>query len=392
MKFLFASDSFKGSLSSIKINELLTKAAQEVFPGSSCTGLPMADGGEGTAEAVISALGGSWKPLTVSGPLGDPTQAGYGLLPGGACIVEMASASGLSLIPAEKRDPRNTSTKGTGQLLRDALENGARDITIAIGGSATNDGGMGCLAALGVKFLDKEGRELEGKGSDLAKLADIDLSGLIKEAKEARFTVMCDVDNPLLGPDGATYTFGPQKGATEDIKEELEAGMENYAKVLSDKLGKAADFPGAGGAGGLGAGLVCLLGAKLKSGCEAVLKLIDFDAYLKDCDIVVTGEGRIDWQSAHGKVVSGVASHCQNAGKPCVAIVGGMGERAEDMLSLVDSIIPTVQGPCSLEYAMGHAEELYYSTALRTFRLLKAGRKTVREEAAQKILKTDNAE
>lgn len=375
MNFLFASDSFKGSLSSLKISELLTKAVGEVFPGAGCDWVPMADGGEGTAEAVIMALDGTWKPLIVSGPLGSPVEAGYGLLPGGGCIIEMASASGLFLVPAEQRDPRNTSTKGTGELIADALKNGARDITIAIGGSATNDGGMGCLSALGVKFLDKDGNPLEGIGSDLAKLADADLSGLMPEAKEAKFTIMCDVDNPLLGPDGATYTFGPQKGATEEIKKELEAGMENYAAVLKDKLGMDTDFPGAGGAGGLGAGLVCFLGANLKSGCEAVLSLVKFDEHLEKADIVITGEGRIDWQSAHGKVIAGVSAHCKKFGKPCIAIVGGMGDRAEDMLDCVDSIIPTVQGPCSLEYAMENAEKLYYSAAIRTLRLIKTGNK-----------------
>ena len=371
MRFLFASDSFKGSLSSVKIAELLERAAKEVFPDCNCSWVPMADGGEGTAEAVIIATGGEWVPVTVTGPLGEPVEAGYGLLPGGRCIIEMASASGLVLVDPSLRDPRNTSTFGTGELIAAALKAGCRDVTIAIGGSATNDGGMGCARALGVRFLDAQGAELEGRGGDLAKVARIDVSGLLPEAKEAAFTVMSDVDNPLLGPDGATFTFGPQKGAVPAIRDELEAGMANYAAVLRRDLGADTDFPGAGAAGGLGAALKIFLNARMRSGSDAVLDLVGFDTLLEKADLVVTGEGRIDWQSAHGKVVAGVGKRCRKAGKPCIAIVGGMGEKAEDMLSLVDSIVPTVQGPCSLEFAMGHAEELYESAALRTFRLLK---------------------
>ena len=371
MRFLFASDSFKGSLSSVKIAELLTRAAKEVFPDCSCDWVPMADGGEGTAEAVIMATGGEWVSVTVTGPLGEPVEAGYGLLPGGRCIIEMASASGLVLVDPSLRDPRNTSTFGTGELIAAALKAGCRDVTIAIGGSATNDGGMGCARALGVRFLDAQGAELEGKGGDLVKVARIDVSGLLPETRETNFTVMSDVDNPLLGPDGATFTFGPQKGAVPAIRDELEAGMANYAAVLRRDLGADTDFPGAGAAGGLGAALKIFLNARMRSGSDAVLDLVGFDALLEKADLVVTGEGRIDWQSAHGKVVAGVGKRCRKAGRPCIAIVGGMGEKAEDMLSLVDSIVPTVQGPCTLEFAMGHAEELYESAALRTFKLLK---------------------
>lgn len=370
MNFLFASDSFKGSLSSAKTAELLECAAKEVFPDCSCSSVPMADGGEGTAEAVILAAGGKWVPVTVRGPLGEPVEAGYGLLPGGSAIIEMASASGLVLVDPALRDPRNTSTFGTGELIAAALKAGCKDVTIAIGGSATNDGGMGCARALGVKFLDAAGNELEGKGGDLAKVARIDASGLLPVAKAAKFTVMSDVDNPLLGPDGATFTFGPQKGAVPEIRDELEAGMENYAQVLKRDLGADTGFPGAGAAGGLGAALKIFLNAQMRSGSDAVLDLVHFDEDLKDADFVITGEGRIDWQSAHGKVVSGVGRHCRKAGVPCIAIVGGMGDKAEEMLSLVDSIVPTVQGPCTLEYAMEHAEALYASAASRVMRIL----------------------
>ena len=282
----------------------------------------------------------------------------------------MASASGLVLVPPEQRDPRSTSTYGTGELIAAALNAGCTELTIAIGGSATNDGGMGCARALGVKFLDAAGNELEGKGGDLAKVARIDASGLLPAAKTARFTVMSDVDNPLLGPDGATFTFGPQKGAVPEIRDELEAGMENYAQVLKRDLGADTGFPRAGAAGGLGAALKIFLNAQMRSGSDAVLDLVHFDEDLKDADFVITGEGRIDWQSAHGKVVAGVGRRCKMAGVPCIAIVGGMGDKAEEMLSLVDSIVPTVQGPCTLEYAMEHAEALYASAASRVMRIL----------------------
>lgn len=379
MNFLFASDSFKGSLSSERIAQLLTEAAREVFGDCSCCAIPMADGGEGTAQAVLSACGGTWVPVRVRGPLGEPVEAGYGLLPTDpaagrtepSAVIEMASASGLVLVPPALRDPRNTSTFGTGELIAAALAAGIRNITIAIGGSATNDGGMGCMAALGVRFLDVGGKPLEGKGNDLAKVKTIDASGLLSAAREARFTVMCDVDNPLLGEDGATHTFGPQKGAVPVIADELEQGMENYAAVLKRELGADTGFPGAGAAGGLGAALKIFLHADMRSGAESVLDLAGFNAKATEADLVITGEGRIDWQSAHGKVVSAVAKRCKAAGVPCIAICGGMGERAEEMLSLVDSIAVTAPGPCSLEFAMEHAEELYKSAAVRTMRLLR---------------------
>lgn len=373
MNFLFASDSFKGSLSSVEISRILSRAAQEVFPGCSCRSVPMADGGEGTAQAVIASCGGKWIPHTVQDPIGRPVSSGFGLLSEGRCIIEMASASGLALLEDALRDPRKTSTFGTGQLIAEALEEGCRDISVAIGGSATNDGGMGCMRALGVKFTDAAGRVLEGRGEDLGRVARADASGIMPQAKQARFTVMCDVDNPLLGPDGATFTFGPQKGADAEIARELEAGMSSYACVLKEQLGADTDFPGAGGAGGLGAALAVFLGAEIKSGAETVLDLAGFDAMLEGVDMVITGEGRIDWQSARGKAVSAVARHCRAADVPCIAIVGGMGERAEEMLELLDSIATTAQGPCTLEFAMRNARELYESAALRTFRLLRAG-------------------
>lgn len=375
MKFLFASDSFKGTLSSEKIIELLTESANKVFPGCETAGTLIADGGEGTVDAVIAMTKGSLIDVSVHGPLMEETTAVYGKINEESAIIEMAAASGLPMVPAELRNPLNTTTYGTGELIKDALDKGFRNISIALGGSATNDGGMGAMAALGVKFLDKDGKELKGQGSDLAKVAKVDISGLHPAVKEAAFTVMCDVNNPLTGSDGATYTFGKQKGGTPEILDELEAGMKSYAKVAGEALGRDIDnLPGAGAAGGLGAAVCGFLNATLKSGIETVLDLIDFDRMLEGVDVVVTGEGRIDWQSAFGKVPSGIGMRCKNKGIPAVAIVGGMGKGAEKIYEFgVESIIPTINGAMDIDEALERAEELYQGAAERMFRFLKVG-------------------
>ena len=375
MRLLFASDSFKGTLSSGQIIGLLTDSANRIFPGCKTKGVPIADGGEGTVDAVITVTGGELREVAVHGPLMEETTATYGVFHGDSAIIEMAAASGLPMVPADRRNPLHTTTYGTGELIRDALDHGYRKLSIAIGGSATNDGGMGAMRALGIRFLDEDGKELTGVGADLAKVADIDVRGLHPAAAEAEFTVMCDVNNPLTGPDGATYTFGKQKGGTPEILDELEAGMKQYASVMREKLGlDVENQAGAGAAGGLGAALCGYLHANLKSGIETVLDLIDFDSLLDGVDLVVTGEGRIDWQSAFGKVPSGVGSRCKAKGVPAVAIVGGMGDGADKIYEFgVDSIMSTINGAMGIEEALGRAEELYAGAADRTFRLVRAG-------------------
>lgn len=375
MKFLFATDSFKGSLGSAEMAGILKEAAGEIFPGCETIGVTVADGGEGTVEAVLKAVGGELREILVHGPGMEPVTAGYGILPGGRAILEMAAASGLPLVPREKRNPLYTTTFGTGQLIADAMERGCRDITIAIGGSATNDGGMGAMKALGVKFLDKDGKELEGTGQCLGKVEEISLDGIHPLVFQCRFTVMCDVNNPLTGPDGATFTFGKQKGGTPEILGELEAGMKRYESVLSAFLNRDIGMiPGAGAAGGLGAALCGFLNGQMKSGIEAVLDLIDFDSLLDGVDLVVTGEGRMDWQSAFGKVPSGVGMRAKRNGIPVVAIVGGMGRGCETLYDHgIESIITTVNGPMELSEAIGRAEELYRGAAVRMFRFLKLG-------------------
>ena len=375
MKLVFASDSFKGSLSSQKTVELLTKAAHEVFGPCETLGVPVADGGEGTTDAVILARHGKKLYAQVHGPLLAPETAYYGKLSDTEAVLEMAQASGLPMIPREKRNPLETSTIGTGELVLAALEEGFTDISIAIGGSATNDGGMGFASALGVRFLDRDGHVLEGKGADLEKVAHIDMTGLDERAKKARFTVMCDVTNPLCGKDGATYTFGGQKGGTPEMLDRLEKGMCNYRDVIIREFGVNPDeTPGTGAAGGLGAALKIFLGAEMKSGIETVLDLIGFDSLLTGSDLVVTGEGRTDWQSCFGKVMQGVGDRAAKQDIPVVALCGGLGQGYDKIYEHgIDSIMTTVDGPMDITQAIEEAEDLYYKGAIRMFRMVRAG-------------------
>ena len=377
MRFLFASDSFKGTLSSRQTAELLVQAAQEIFPGCECESVEVADGGEGTTDAVVAATGGRRVEVSAHGPLWEERTAFYGKLDEKRAVMEMASASGLPLVPEEQRKPWETTSYGTGEMIRDALDRGLRDISIAIGGSATNDGGMGCARALGVRFLDKTGKELSGCGKDLARVHRIDMSGLDTRVRECVFTVMCDVTNPLCGEQGATYTFGKQKGGTPEILKELEAGMQNYRKILKQQFGVDMDtVAGAGAAGGLGAALMVFLDGSLKSGIETVLDLVGFDERLEGVSLVVTGEGAADWQSVYGKVMQGVGVRCKAKGIPAAAIVGSIGRGAEDIFDYgIDSIITTVNRPMPLSEALDRAGELYLSAARRLFRMLRAGQK-----------------
>ena len=375
MKFLFASDSFKGTLTSDQTIELLTKAAEEVFGSCETSGVPVADGGEGTTDAVVKARNGEIITVPVHGPLMEMEQGFYGRLSGSEAILEMAAASGLPMVPEEKRNPLNTTTYGTGELLKAALDAGYTEIAIAIGGSATNDGGMGFASALGIRFLDQEGNVLEGRGENLEKVAHIDMSGLDPAVQKAHFTVMCDVTNPLCGPDGATYTFGKQKGGTPEILDRLEKGMQNYRDVIIREFGINPDeIQGSGAAGGLGAALKVFLHAEMKSGIETVLDLIDFDARLEGVDLVVTGEGRTDWQSCFGKVMQGVGDRSAKHQVPVAALCGGLGPDYEKIYAHgISSIMTTVDGPMPLKEALDNASELYYKGAIRMFRFLQTG-------------------
>lgn len=375
MKLLFASDSFKGTLSSDQTIELLTKAAEEVFGSCETSGVPVADGGEGTTDAVVKARSGEIITVPLHGPLMEMEQGFYGRLSETEAILEMAAASGLPMVPEEKRNPLNTTTYGTGELLKAALDAGYTEIAIAIGGSATNDGGMGFASALGIRFLDQDGNVLEGRGEDLEKVAHIDMSGLDPAVQKAHFTVMCDVTNPLCGPDGATYTFGKQKGGTPEILDRLEKGMQNYRDVIIREFGVNPDeIQGSGAAGGLGTALKVFLHAEMKSGIETVLDLIDFDARLEGVDLVVTGEGRTDWQSCFGKVMQGVGDRSAKHQVPVAALCGGLGPDYEKIYAHgISSIMTTVDGPMPLKDALDNATELYYKGAIRMFRFIQTG-------------------
>ncbi len=334
MKFVFASDSFKGTLSSAEIGAMLCESARAAFPDCDCRSVTMADGGEGSVAAVLSAAGGRTVPVRAHDPLGGAVDAFYGVTDGGCAVIETAAASGLTLIDEARRDILAASSYGTGELIAHALDAGYADITLALGGSATNDGGAGAMAALGARFLDADGRTLAPNGASLRRIASIDLSHMHPRLTHARFTAMCDVNSPLTGPLGATMTYGPQKGAsTPALLGELEAGMENYARALRRAFpGRDVEFPGAGAAGGLGAACALFLGAALKPGAEAVLDLTGFDTLLRGADLAVTGEGRADAQSVRGKAVAAVAARCKKAGVPLIALVGSAGPGADALL------------------------------------------------------------
>ena len=372
MKMLFASDSFKGSLSSRKTAELLEKAAREVFGCNVETdSMPVADGGEGTVEAVINGTDGRLANVNVHDPLMREITAAYGFDPAAnRAVIEMAAASGLTLLSEDERDPLLTSTFGTGEMIKDALDRGCRRISIAIGGSATNDGGTGCLRALGARLLDAKGRQLEGRGCDLERIARVDMSGFDTRIAQSEITVMCDVTNPLCGPEGATRVFGPQKGATPDEIERLERGMCSWRNVIRESTGIDCDIvPGAGAAGGLGGALKVFLGGKMQSGIDEVLDLVGYEKRLENVDIVITGEGRTDRQSSCGKVLQGIGERGKKAGARVIALSGSTAEGYEEIFEHgIEEIFTTMPEGMTVEEAMSRAEELYYAGAVKMFR------------------------
>lgn len=375
MKFVFAPDSFKGTLSSQEIISILTKKARQHFENIQTQGVLIADGGEGTIEAVEQMKGGSRKYLEVTGPLGEKVNAHYLRLNEKQVLIEMATASGITLIPYREGNALYTTSYGTGELIKDALLSGADDIIISIGGSATNDGGIGMLMALGVRFLDDKGKEMEPIGKNLLNIARIDTKSLNKRIKMAKFTVMCDVTNPLVGQNGATYVFGPQKGANKEQLHLLESGMKNYAAKIKETFGiDVADLPGGGAAGGMGAALMAFCGAFLQSGIKTILELINFKDIIADADLIITGEGRIDGQSANGKVLDGIGRYAKERNIPVIALAGGMGDNAHLVYDCgIDSIMVTVNSPMSLEMALDNAEPLLEDCADRLFRFIKIG-------------------
>ena len=377
MKLLFAPDSFKGTFSSADVIQVLKHAAhRHLGTEIEITEVPIADGGEGTVEAMVAATHGEYRTATVTGPLGSKVAAKYGILHDNTAIVEMAQASGLPLVPLKQRNPLYTGTYGTGELLRNVLNQGISKIIMGIGGSATNDGGMGMLRALGARFLDSQGNDLPGRGIDLIRVQHIDLDGVMPEALAADIICICDVANPLLGPTGATYIYGPQKGADSHILAALENGMAHYADCFQRQFGyDIGSAPGSGAAGGLGGTLRGVLNATLQSGIDVVLETVQFDHLLEGVSLVVTGEGQIDGQSAqYGKALAGIIRRCRKKGVPAAIIAGGMGAEAETIFDIGEtSIITAVNAVMSLEDAIQNAPALLESAADRLFRLIKIG-------------------
>jgi glycerate kinase len=347
-----------------------------VFPEAEVLKVPIADGGEGTVEALVAATGGRLMHAQVRGPLGEPVRAHWGISgDGSTAFLEMASASGLPLVPRDRRDPRITSTFGTGELMKAALDAGLRKLVIGIGGSATNDGGTGMARALGVKFLNADGRDLPEGGAALAGLARIDLSGLDPRLKEASILVACDVDNPLCGPRGASAVYGPQKGATPDMVAELDAALGVFARAAATATGRdVALLPGAGAAGGLGAGLLFFTPASLRPGVAIVLETTGFEALVEGADLVITGEGRTDVQTAMGKAPVGVAAVAKRHGVPVICLSGGLGDGADEVLAHgIDALASTVPQPMTLEACMAQGAAQVEAAAARLCRALKVG-------------------
>ena len=377
MKIVVAPDSFKENLSAREVAEALATGVRDVLPDADVVVVPMADGGEGTVQALVDATGGRFETRQVTAPLGDETSARFGILgDGSTAVIEMAAASGLPLVPADRRNPLVTTTFGTGELIRAALDAGVDKVLIGIGGSATVDGGAGMAAALGAKLLDADGNDIPPGGAGLAKLDRIDVSALDPRVASTVVEAACDVDNPLTGETGAARVYGPQKGATPEQVETLDAALGNFARVVRRDLDIAVDtVPGSGAAGGLGAGLVAFLSATLRLGVDMVVEAVDLEANLADADLVITGEGRMDRQSAFGKTPVGVAAAAKKHDVPVVAVVGQLGDGAETVLAHgIDAIFSIHDGPMTLEEAFERSPELLRRSAANVVRLFLIGR------------------
>ena len=378
MRIIIAPDSYKGSVSALGVAEAMERGVLRVFPDADIFKIPIADGGEGTVDALVMATGGQKVVQQVSGPLGEPVVAYWGVLGDGeTAVIEMAAASGLPLVPKDKRDPRIASTYGTGQLIKAALDEGLRKIIIGIGGSATNDGGVGMAKALGARFLDSSGAELVPGGAALAQLAAIDLSSFDARLADTAIMVACDVDNPLCGCRGASAVYGPQKGATPGMVSELDAALAHYASIATEATGNdIASCAGAGAAGGLGAGLLFFTKAQLRPGVEIVLETTGFADLVSQSQLVITGEGRTDFQTAFGKAPVGVAKVAKRYGVPVVCLSGGLGDGADDVFGQgIDGIMSAIPQPMTLEDCMKQGESLIEIAAERLCRILQAGMK-----------------
>lgn len=379
MKIVVAPQALKGSLSAAETGQAIVRGIHEVYPEAHFVVVPVADGGEGTVDALVKATGGLQLEQTVTGPLSQPVQAVFGLLGDGqTAVIEMAASSGLPLVPLELRNPTITTTYGVGELIRAALDKGCTHFILGIGGSATNDGGAGMAQALGARLLDRQGHELPRGGAALAYLARIDITELDSRLQACVCEVACDVNNPLCGPLGASAIYGPQKGASPSMIAELDAALDHYAQIIEHDLGKAVrDIPGAGAAGGLGAGLLAFLHARLRPGAQIVLEATRLAEHLQGASLVITAEGRLDSQTAYGKSVSAVAALAKEQNLPVLVIAGGLSEDYRAIYKLgIDGIAVLPPGPMSLADAMRQADQLVSAATERALRIFKAGQQS----------------
>jgi glycerate 2-kinase len=377
MKVVVAPDKFRGSLSAAEAASAIARGVLAADPTAIVDCVPMADGGEGTVEALVAATGGSIRAVEVTGPLGEPVRASFGLLGDGTtAVLEMAAASGLALVPRDRRDPSKTTTRGTGELLLAAIDAGAKRLILGIGGSATNDAGAGFGQALGYRLLDRDGRDLEPGGAALDRLDRINASARDPRLLDVEVVVACDVDNPLCGPRGASSVYGPQKGADAAMIAVLDCNLGHFAAVVERDLGIAiADLPGAGAAGGLGGGLVAFAAGRLEPGVSLVIRTINLAERLKNADLCLTGEGSIDASSTFGKTAVGVARLARSLGCPTIALAGTLGPGAEGVLDEgVNAILSLCPGPLSLDEAVVRASELLTKIATQAVRCFLAGR------------------
>ena len=373
MKIVIAPDSFKGSLTALEVADAIKEGIRRVMPEAEIDEVPMADGGEGTVQALVDATAGQMITEEVCDPLGNQIQADFGILGDGkTAVIEMAAASGLPLVPEDKRNPMLTTTYGTGELIQVALERGCRKLIVGIGGSATVDGGAGMAQALGARLLDKDGNEIPRGGGGVELLDRIDVSQLDPRIVEATTVVACDVDNPLVGPRGGPEVYGPQKGATPEMVKKLDRYLDRYADIIKRDLGAdVKEAPGAGAAGGLGAGLMAFLNAELRSGIDIVIEASGLEQHLEGADLVITGEGMIDRQTIYGKTPIGVAKSAKKSGIPVIGIAGGIGDDASVVYENgIDALMSIVSYPMSLEIAMERAQDLVADAAERAIRFL----------------------
>ena len=371
MKIIIAPDSFKGSLSAVEAANAINRGIKKVFSEAETVLLPIGDGGEGTMETLVAATGGKILTVSVIGPLGNQIEAAYGVLGDGeTCVIEMASASGLHLVPEDNFVPLKATTYGTGQLIQQALNDGFSSFIIGLGGSATNDGGAGMLQALGLRILDELGNEIDQGGGELNKVNRLELDSFDKRIKDSKFIIASDVQNPLIGPNGASHVFGPQKGATAEEVDLLDSNLTNWADVVAKETGiKLHNQPGAGAAGGIGGAFQAFFPVEMKRGVDVVLDYIKLEAELINVDLVITGEGQVDSQTAFGKTPLGVAQMAKSRNVPTVILAGSIGEGIEVLHDFgVVSINSIINSPMSLKEAIDNAEELLASSAEQVIR------------------------